>query len=693
MTTALLCPRDRLVGFLSEDGTSALMHAPSSSPFKMVTANARHRFPDSTFVQVETDEDSDLKLSAANEQARALDFTLMLFDGQLSLATRELAAEELEELLKSEINRNYILDILLAVPLHDSADTSGSVESTSNSSLVRVFVQSILDVQERVRLSLDAWLALTSHAMVNSDNRDQIRASLVTFGVCRRLVMEGDTKAAADQVFAELALVPGFKQVCDTRILRSYVNHYKEELPKGTNRKLVVTDEKSSDSAVGKSIDLVALPGRKRTKSDDLAEWAAKQVASIADQYRLGHDTNGNRYLEELVASQTHETTDYTHIVKSLCNLSTQCGLVGREELCMPLLQRAFQYRSGIDARAYQSLADEFLRVNELDRAEQCYLQAKDLETDSSRLDAILRKCIRVAIARGNYATAMSSYEAITDIYDKAEFLTDKGTLYRRMSQFQPATQCFREAIALKADWYQAFAGIAEVHKQCGKLHRSLGAYNNILRGFSSDLDPRSKKVYQLSQAFLYQITKQFDQSHKVLVALHNQYGLDRQVNFQLGKLLVLMGRREEAADYIRESQRPDSIGLSDELFSLAFGNELDSVAQAAIKNASEYLPEDRGLAVCGSAFEAILRGSFEEAWAMISQVSHSNRLHRDFGLVLSYHARKQLDKSLSYKREQPLARIAKRGYPELRTTVQAVEQQDFELAIQSERRMLQLVA
>ena len=100
-----------------------------------------------------------LLLSAANEQARALDFTLMLFDGQLSLATRKLAAEELEELLKSEINRNYILDILLAVPLHDSADTSGSVESTSNSSLVRVFVQSILDVQERVRLSYSPMYA------------------------------------------------------------------------------------------------------------------------------------------------------------------------------------------------------------------------------------------------------------------------------------------------------------------------------------------------------------------------------------------------------------------------------------------------------------------------------------------------------------------------------------------------------
>jgi len=153
------------------------------------------------------------------------------------------------------------------------------------------------------------------------------------------------------------------------------------------------------------------------------------------------------------------------------------------------------------------------------------------------------------------------------------------------------------------------------------------------------------------------------------------------------------MGDPNAARPYIKESQRPDSIDLGDRLFSLAMADDLGFIAPRPMNDPSTYLPEYRGLATCGVAFDAILRESFEEAWELTRSANYTNQLHHDFGLVLGYHARKRMDRTVSYKHEQPLARIAKRGFPNLLSTVQAVEKGEFDSAIQSERRMLQLVA
>ncbi len=51
------------------------------------------------------------------------------------------------------------------------------------------------------------------------------------------------------------------------------------------------------------------------------------------------------------------------------------------------------------------------------------------------------------------------------------------------------------------------------------------------------------------------------------------------------------------------------------------------------------------------------------------------------------------MDQSLTYKREQSLARIAKRGYPELRLSVLAISEGAFDAAIKNERHMLQHIA
>lgn len=693
MTTAIICPRDNLVGFVPEDEGNILLRSPSTGAHQSIPlSGVVSRYPDCTVISVSSEDDAAQKLEEARNRSATLDFALMMFDNDLPLRVRQNAAEVLSELLVRHENRDYVLDVVLASPLPTEADTDGALEATTNFKMASDLVKLIIECRSRSKSASNAWLATRAHRLIKPEDRDRVRAHFIRSGVFRRVVSEGRTQAEVEKIVGQLAVE--LNKVVDARIIRDFVNDYRRTLPVGTvsrtePAKIVSQTIYAEEDATAAR----ALPTRERTKADDLASWAAGQVDSIADRYRVGDDVNAEKYLDELVESQTQGTAQREHVVKSLCNLSTQCNTVGREELCMPILHRAFQFSSGVDARAFTLLADEFFRAKDLEKADECYSRAEQLETDSYYLDSIRRKRIRVSIARGEYDTALQTYESLTDIVDHVGFLTDKGTLYRRMARFQEARSCFRVAIGLQSDRYQAFAGIAEVDKQCGKLYRSLHRYNDVLRKFDSELDLGSKKVYQLAQAFLFQLTRNFQRSHAVLWGLHQAYGLDRQVNFQLGKLLVVMGQPADAKRFIERSQRPGHENLGDELFALATGKMLDFVKPAKPKELETYLPEDRGLATCGRAFDAILRDSFEEAWDLTSQVSHHNRLHEDFGRVLGYHARKKMNSSLSYKREQPLARIAKRGYQELRLSVRAIEDQDFDSAIEHERRMLQLVA
>ena len=664
------------------------------SSYLVSTASAAHRFPSSSFVRLESKNDAFLILDESTACTRALDFTLMLFDSTLSEKTKKLASAAVDELFLEERYRNYVLDIVLAAPLDASADLDEALRVAAEFSHVIPLVRTIIESQPRVQLAFLAWLKLRKHPMLKPESQENILGTLVHVGAFRRLVLTAKTQVDADAVYGDLAFQPGLKDVCEPRILRSFVNDYKSGLELGSKRQRPSsTSAAESETMNGEDRILDVKTSRRQGSSDELADWAVGQVETIADFFRRGQDANANNFLEELIAEQEKGTTDYRHAVKSLCNLSSKCAVVGREELCMSLLQRAFEYETGLDSTAYTLLGDEFRRVKELDKAEDCYFKASKIELNQEHRDEILRKCIRVSIDRGNYDSAMLSYNSIANISDLPSFLTDKGTLYRRMGETQKARECFRNALSEQKDWYQAFAGLAEIYKQRGQLHRSLGAYNKILSTFDSVLDVRSSKIYRLSQAYLYQITKQFDRAKDILSDLHGHYKMDRRVNFQLGKLLVLMGETKAAKPYIQESQRPDSFDLGDGLFSLAMANELSYVDQLQLRDLSTYLPEERGLAACGIAFEAILNGSFAEAWEVTRNASYINRLHHDFGIVLGYHARKQMDQTFNFKSEQPLARIAKRGYRDLRLTVLAINEGNFDIAVKSERCMLQLVA
>jgi len=699
MTTALLCPRDELVGLLSEDGRRVELRGLDSTlpTTKLPTALVHSRFPDSQWIKASNTDEAMTRLSEASQKCQSFDFTLMLFDVGLSCETRKVAAEELDELLAIEANREYVLDIILSRPLHQLADCTGALSVASTCSRAKKFVQEIVDAQPQAERLFKAWLTLRSHPLVSEDHLDKINVALIDCGVYRRLAVNGKTQADAEALAGSLVMQPGLTQVCNARVLRDFISEYKSTFAPGSKSRqdLAADAEEIGETETQSNYGLRTTP--RAGTAEDLAEWASKQVNAGADHFRQDRDDLGRKFWRELVEAQTQDSGTHRHVVKSLCNLSNQCATMGRTELAMEVLTEAFSFEKGIDAVAYVQLGDEFYRIGQNEKASSCYRKAEGLESDFERSQQIRRKLIRTFSASGQYDEAIAAHRATPDFNNRSDVLTDLGTLKRKLGELHDARDYFWRAIELDNTRYQAYAGLAEAKRQSGKLHEALEAYNFILKPDNfQGMDVGANKVYRLAQCSLYRLTHQFDRSRAELQKLYSAFKHDVDVKSQYARLLILMGDRAQGGRILSEIDMSRSHSIADELYIIAMkinpsGN--NGNVGTSNKQINDYLPEDRGLASCKKAMDAILNEAFEDAWRLMSSATFVDRLHRDFGLVLGYHARKRIDPQFGFKSSQPLARLAKRGYRELRRSVIAISEERFDEAIDHERQMCLLLA
>lgn len=688
-----------MVGLLSKDGSVVeLRGLDSTSPTaRLPVALAHNRYPDSQWVQASSTDEAITRLSEASQKCQSLDFTLILFDGGLSCETRKAAAEELDDLLAIEANRNYVLDIVLSKPLHKLADCSGAISVANTCSRAKEFVQEIVNAQAQASRLFNAWLTLRSHSLVRVEQLDEINVALINYGIYRRLAIDGKTQADVEALAGSLVTQQGLTRVCNARILRDFISEYKSTLlpgsRSGTNVAACVSEGDDNEGRSNQGSRIAARVG----SADDLAEWASRQVDAAAEHFRNERDDLGRRFWKELVDAQTRDGGTHRHVVKSLCNLSNQCSAMGRTELAMEVLTEAFGFENGIDAVAYVQLGDEFYRLGQHEKASSCYRKAEGLESDFERSQQIRRKLIRTVSASGRYDEAIAAHLATPDFDKRSDVLTDLGTLKRKLGALQPARDYFWRAIKLDSTRYQAYAGLAEAKRQSGRIHEALEAYNLILKPDNfQGMDVGANKVYRLAQCSLYRLTHQFDRSRSELHKLYKTFKHDVEVKSQYGRLLILMGDRLQGEQMLSEIDMSRSLSIADELYAIAMKINFsgsDSTFGAGGKRINDYLPEDRGLASCKKAMDAILNDEFEDAWQLVSSATFVDRLHRDFGLVLGYHAKKRIDPQFRFKSSQPLARLAKRGFRELKRSVIAISEERFDDAINHERAMCLLLA
>jgi tetratricopeptide (TPR) repeat protein len=697
---AIISPHDGFAGLLNDAGTSVELVAPAARVGRVLQSGVySHRFPNSCLCEVESSEGAISRLEELNNASFALDFAIMLFDADISEGLRFKIAKELDDLLTSPAIGEHVSDILFAAPLPNEAHVETAVQVCENNSRAHAFILNLYNSQDRVRMAHSAWLSVRADDMVKKAGIDRTRGTLIRFGVFRRLVTEGRTKAD-ESLLKSIAFTPGLDVQCSPRIVVNLVNEYVQQLPAG-----IKTRPQFAVTTLTQHFDMPQADERRHgwTKApkppqtwDTEKEKAESQVSKIADAYARGADADADRMLNELIESQTTMQRDHSHVVKSLCNIARKCVSRGRKDIGMKCLTLAPHYKNGVDAVLYLQMGDLLRDVEQYDNALVCYEIARSLDRGEKR-DSIQLAIIRTASARGHYEKALEIYHRYPFLHGRVQSLSLAGTLYRKMGQLGYANNCYRKALAESTDktWnHVPLAGLAEANRQSGEHHKAIQKYLEIFDTFA-DLPDGSRSVYTCSLSYLYRITRQPEKALWLLQQVLANAPMDPEVNFQLAKLYFSMGENAKANHHLKHADTPSLDRLASELFYEATGQSGHAITtRKRPEGADEFvLPENRGINGCANALIAIERRDFANAVKQFDNILFVDRLESDFGEVLKFHAVKSLDSKYNHKVDQRICRIAKCGFPELRDSVRAIVDGRFSDAVAKEKQAFLLIA
>ena len=286
----------------------------------------------------------------------------------------------------------------------------------------------------------------------------------------------------------------------------------------------------------------------------------------------------------------------------------------------------------------------------------------------------------------------------ITGIVTEPQALAGLATLHRKMGQLRESRERYWQVSEVTEGYsHIADAGLAEVAKQSGNFHVAIQRYNELFFKYP-DLEDRSRKIYELSRSHLFRLTGQLERAQMSLERLLANYRRDCDTHLQLAKVYSLKGDRPNSRKHFEQAHGPSLTGIASELYALAMGfspsiGARSTTNRTLVCEPGNYLPEERGLASCKVAIEALKSGEFERASAAVQNSQFVDKLHADFGTVLGFHAAKRMNPEYNHRGNQAICRIAKRGYVELRKSVHAIAEGDFDAATMHENRMCLFVA
>ena len=645
------------------------------------------RFPVTEFVRFSSDEDVTRAQSVAEAKSCALDFTLMLLDPELSDRLKNRIVVELEDLLSGENSERYVLDILLAQPISESASLGKAIEAVASYSHCNRVFKTLVDSRVRSGLARKAWLSIRSNPMVEQVGKDLVIGNLIRSGIWRTVVVDFTTKAEAKQGMGKVLLAGS--ECCDARIIKSFVTEYASFLPEGepVRRTLPVKEEEYSSSVATES-SYVSVPERR--SADDEQERAVKEVDAIVELYLAGDDTKALRFRNELAARQDNDE-DQSHFVKSLCHIASRCSTGGRRDIAADCLTEATEKTKGVDARLFIQIGQHFKTLREFDKAINCFNHANELAKDGEEIDTVNRELSRLLTAEGKYPEALNSFRRLDDIETSPFSRTSMATVYRKMGQLVSARELYNSVWFDLPSHHQAFAGLAEANRQAGRYEKSICKYEHILN--SMNVDDQSTKIYKLSLSSLFCIIGRLDNSQAILDELLDSYSQDPSIQLAMAKVLRLRGDFSRADNFFRRSHEKlhETEVLSGKLYETAMlrhNSKLDPAVGAA-----SVLPEFKGLERCNDLLRSIIAGNFNFAVDRQSRPNHVYRLHHDFDSVLLYHCRKALDKNTSPTDDISINRLRKRGIKDLRGAVKAVDQNDLTTALELEQRVCLVLA
>lgn len=692
---AAISPRDHVVGLIQDEGAWVQILDRAGLPASTVSAERYiSRYPDTLVVDVRDGRHALDVLAERSTRSMCLDMTLLLFDRDVSVQTRQELAKELNVLFQDEGNRSYVLDIVLCRPLSQNADVDGAVSAVQTTKIVGGVVASILDCQNIVRLVQQSWLLVTNTPLVQQSGAEHVYSLLCRHGVFRRLVLDAADTAQLDAIKPILAMDAALRAQLGTapRIVLELVEELRKELPHPTADKALV-DGQIDDQGVESSSQEYQDDLPKHTTAHSAYTAAVSQVDRIVGLYRQMKDVQAEEIVSQLISEQTRHSGGEQHLVKSLCNIARQVNVLGRPDIGLNCLLKALEFPSGIDSQLYLQIGTELRELGRFDEAMACYERATQLD-DGSLAEKLRLAKIRLRVARGNYEEALLEYLAIPELQFRPRELAGLGTLYRKMGRPRDAREAYHSCLHNDKEFHIAYAGLAELQKQAGKPHQAIAEYNSLIRRFD-DLDPGSKKIYDLARSHLFRLTGQYDKSEQLLHELLNTASADREVHLQFAKLLALRGDVDRAKEHFDRAQGPSLDDLGQLVFAAATKTfDSTQVREQLARIQASIKPEDIGIRSCLEAYELITNSDFERAQEVVHHPAYVDRMAADFSNVLRFHALRRASSSFDYKSDHALCRIAKRSDRSLRRVMHAIASNDYQEAGKLESEfLLRLVA
>jgi|GEM_PF-2144253 len=234
---ALIAPVDRVVGWVTEDGSDVALLSPGEGNGSVVSVGAfLSRYPDAQLVAGRTENDVLEQLEVAEENSFALEFALLLFDQQVGTNTRCEISAELNALLESQEIWDYLLDILLSAPLPKSADTAGARKACLTHQRTSALVSSIVDNADRVTLTWSTWRGMRMNLMAQSQDYQTLTGHLINCSVFRKVVLEARDKTQLDMIRQQLISDRHLNARCDSQILSTFLSAVRRDLPLGKSQ-------------------------------------------------------------------------------------------------------------------------------------------------------------------------------------------------------------------------------------------------------------------------------------------------------------------------------------------------------------------------------------------------------------------------------------------------------------------------
>jgi len=678
----LISPRDDVAGRVSADRTTVTLCDEYGAPSTAILPIGLYlsRYPDTVALHDASQAASPRNILRNRKRLSVcLDMTLLLFDADVSLQTRREVAKELESLCSDHDLVHSVLDILLSKPLSSVADIDGAVIASEASSSATRLISAIVDNQRWVSRVFSEWQVVEQTDLVSKAGAERVFALLSRAGIFRRLVFSLGQRSLNQRLKADLTLTPMLGSISSApRIVSALYDALATDIDSQpltplhyASGEVTVDDDDSSDY-------LTTSPSQ-HSSTYEAHKAALSQVDRVVDLFLHFKDAEAHAVLDELIVEHLKWPDGQEYVVKSLCNVAQKTRDRAGSDVAFECLSKALEFPKGIDSLLYQQIGHWLRDLRRFDEALKCYdLAEKHFTGSVAAFERLTVNRIKILVDQDRYDDARLAYVGMPDYEMNPDVLVALGTLYRRMGKLDDAAEAYRGCLALDPEMHSAQAGLAEVWKQKGDLHRSIREYIALLKEHI-EIKDRHRRVYQVALSRLFRMTYQPDRAEAILQALLVSSPFDPTVNAELGKLCLLRGDRKAANDFFSKAKDVPSASVLQAIFEhLEMSWEPKDYNHSDVETCRAIAPEDPQLGICVSAFDAIMRADYEHAMDLLGDAKQIDQITSEFAAVLRYHAVKLSGAPISSEGTSHLRRLSKHAYRGVRDVVKCLEKNDF---------------